>query len=147
LTHFLSKLFERFIYSRLIEYATEYNILNPQQFGFTSGKSTQDDILALTERIIYECFNHDKLCLNVFIDLQKAFDTISHQILLGKLELYGIKNTANFLIMNFLSNRSQSVRIKDIIFNPLKINVGLPQGTVLSSSLSFFINDLPNVSD
>ena len=147
LLHFLSKIFERSILNRLSNYATYYDLLSPQQFGFRKKKSTADAISLLTERI-YDCFNNRKLCLNVFVDLQKAFDTINYKILLKKLQIYGIQGIPLKLIENYLSNRTQSVRIEDSLSTPKSITIGLPQGSLLGPLLFlFFINDLPNISD
>ena len=146
---FISKIFERCIFSRLSNYATTCNLLTPNQFGFTRGRSTQDAILLLTEKI-YECFNNGNgnFCINIFIDFQKCFDTIDHDILINKLRLYGIDGSALCLLKNYLSNRTQSVRIHDTLSSTRPINVGVPQGSILGPLLFlFFINDLPNISN
>ena len=146
---FISKILERCIFDRISNYASLYNLLIPTQFGFRKGLSTKDAIILITEKI-HDAFNmgDGAFNINVYIDFQKAFDTVDHTILLDKLLLYGITGNAHMLIKNYLSNRYQSVRIGNSLSPPLQITKSVPQGSVLGSLLFLFaINDLPNVSD
>ena len=98
---------------------------------------------------IYDCFNQydGSFCLNVFIDFRKCFDTINHEILLNKLLMYGITGKFLELIRNYLSNRTQSVRINDSFSSPKSIDIGLPQGSLLGPLLCLYmLNDIPNIS-
>ena len=145
---FLSKIFEQCIYTRLFKHAVLHNIFPDQQYGFIKGRSTQDALISLTNNI-YDCFNEEGcFCLNVFIDFQKCFDTIDHEILLGKLALYGITGSALNLIENYFRGRKQSVRIGDIISSPLPITKGTFQGTKLSPIFClYFLADMSHISD
>ena len=146
---FISKILERCIFDRISQYASDYNLLAPTQFGFRKGLSTKDALLLITEKI-YDAFNvgGGTFNINVYIDFQKAFDTVDHTILLNKLLLYGFSGNAHRLIKNYLSNRYQSVRIGNSLSPPLQITKSVPQGSVLGSLLFLFaINDLPNVSN
>ena len=146
---FISKIFEKCIFNRLSNYASLCNLLVPTQFGFRKNKSTQDAIILITEKI-YDAFNagNGSFNINIFIDFQKAFDTIDHSILMNKLSMYGITGIYHEVLKNYLSNRHQSVRIGDQMSPPLPITKGIPQGSILGSLLFlFYINCLPNVSN
>ena len=84
-----SKMLERIMYNKLYKYLTENNLLYCQQFGFQKGHSPEHAILQLVEQI-NQSFEKNEFTLGVFVDLSKAFDTVDHQILLTKLEYYGI---------------------------------------------------------
>ena len=82
------------------------------------------------------------------MDLSKAFDSLSHDILLNKLTYYGVKNSANDLLRSYLSNRKQYVQIDDISSSIVSINTGVPQGSILGPILfNICINDIIMSSD
>ena len=99
-----------------MDFANVNNLFTPHQYGFLKGKSTQDALIHLTENI-YDCLNRrdGSFCINIFVDFHKCFDTIDHAILIRKLELYGVAGPLLNLVKNYLTNRTQSVRIKESI--------------------------------
>ena len=104
--HWLNKLFEKAIATRLTGFAIKNSLLSVNQFVFLSRMSTVDAITQLTE-FIDDSTNRksDTLCL--FLDLKNAFETVDHQILLKKMKLYGVRGLPNLLIGNYLTTRMQ----------------------------------------
>ena len=90
----ISKIIEKLIHTRLTVFFKKSNILYERQFGFRPNHSTTHALLEITEKIKQAC-DSGKYACGVFLDLQKAFDTVNHDILLKKLNHYGIRRIAN----------------------------------------------------
>ena len=85
--------------------------------------------------------------INIYLDLSKAFDTLNHNILLHKLEYYGVQDISLNLFKNYLSNRKQYVEYDGISSEMLNITTGVPQGSILGPLLFIiYINDMSEVS-
>ena len=78
------------MYNRLYKYLLQNNIFYEKQFGFQASNSTKHAVIHLISQIL-DAFNENKYTLDIFVDLSKAFDTIDHNILLRKLDMYGVK--------------------------------------------------------
>ena len=104
-----SKILERLMYNRLYKHLSNSKILYPKQFGFQKSHSTDHALLQLADQI-YESFELNEYITGVFIDLSKTFDTVDHDIMLKKLENYGISGTHVQWFRNYLSNRKQYIQ-------------------------------------
>ena len=117
------------------------------QFGFLSKKSTSDAILKFTDKC-YSNFNDKNVLISVFIDLSKAFDTLDFDILLNKMERYGIRGSVRDWFSSYLKNRCQYVNIGGSISPLTPLKNGVPQGSILGSLLFIiYINDMHKSSD
>ena len=138
----LSKIFERIVYNRLESFLNENDIIYQHQYGFRKNYSTNHAVLSILEEIR---LNLDKKIFScgVFVDLEKAFDTVNHKILIEKLNHYGIKGIPNKWFTSYLSNRTQSVSLNGTLSENQPVHCGVPQGSILGPLLFLiYINDM-----
>ena len=138
----ISKIFEKVVSIRLINFLKTNNVIFKHQFGFQSGMSTDLAILDVHSKII-EAFENKKFACCVFLDFAKAFDTVNHKILLKKLEYYGVRGIVLKWFDSYLCNRPQCVNINGTFSDFLNILCGVPQGSILGPILFLiYINDI-----
>jgi hypothetical protein len=142
----MSKVLERVIHIQLTNHFSSNNLFYCNQYGFRNSHSTELASLEFVNRII-NCMDKNEIPLAVYLDLSKAFDTIDHQILLSKLQYYGIRDSSYKLIQNYLYNRKQYTSLDNVDSSLLSIQTGVPQGSILGPLFFIiYINDLPSAS-
>ena len=134
------------MYKRLLSFITASNILANNQYGFRENHSTYMALLNLVDQITNELDNK-QFSFGICIDLSKAFDTLDHEILISKLNHYGITGTANKWFYSYLEKRKQFVTIDSVSSDTRIIKCGVLQDSILGPLLFIlYVNDIINVS-
>jgi retron-type reverse transcriptase len=111
------------MYKRLYNYVEKHQILSEYQFGFRRNKSTEHAILELSDKIS-KAMDEGLYTIGIFRDLSKAFDTVNHEILIKKLEHYGLRGICLQWFTNYLQERSQIVKYKQHRSNEMNVTTG-----------------------
>ncbi len=142
----LSKIYERLVYNRILEFIDKHEIFSNDQFGFRKKYSTSHALNSLVNQF-HDSVEKNEYMIGLFIDLSRAFDTISHKILINKLYKYGIRGIALEWIKDYLLNRKQYVVYHNAKSNMSSVEIGVPQGSILGPLLFLlYVNELPNIS-
>ena len=142
----ISKIIEKIVYNRLYEFLNKNKLLNPNQYGFRKNHSTDLALVQIYDKITNAMANTEHV-IGLFLDLSKAFDTLNHEILLNKLNSYGIRGQTLSWFRDYLSNREQYVTFNGIDSSRLPIKCGVPQGSILGPLLFLlYVNDIVHAS-
>lgn len=138
----LEKLIESVVHEQLTQYLSRNGILCNEQAGFRKGHSTESSILSVMHDLL-QAREDKKKTVAVFLDLKRAFETVSRDVLIDKLKKYGFSESSTKWFKSFLYERKQRVKVNDEISDPIPVQHGLPQGSKLANLLFIlFINDI-----
>ena len=141
-----SKISENIICQQVDTHMKDHKPSSNNQWGFKQSVSTETILLYLTETWKM-ALDNGSVVGALFIDFEKAFDTIEHQTLGMKLQAVGISGNCYSLLMNYLTDRQQYVDNEGAVSNLCPVEYGVPQGSLLGPRLfSIYVNDMPEAS-
>ena len=138
----ISNLMEKILKCQITAFLTKHNVINAKQYGFQEKKSTVDAIAELLTGAV-ECIDKTQPIVALFCDVEKAFDSLDQKHLLDVLYDYGFRGKSYDILASYLCNRSQCVKVGNVVSKNIRIKTGTPQGSVLGPLLfTIYINSM-----
>lgn len=142
-----SKILEKLFVARLDSFVEKHKLLIDCQYGFRDSRSTSMALMELMDELS-SAIDEKKFAVGVFIDLKKAFDTTDHDIMLEKMERFGVRRVGLEWLKSYIRNRWQYVKVGDAMSKPADITCSVPQGSIVGPKLFImYINDICKVSN
>ena len=141
----IEKISEKLMYKRLSNFVDINNVIYSLQFAFLRKYSTSHVLINLTDSTT-QYLDEGNFDCGIFVDLQKAFDTVDHKILLHKIEYYEIRGVCNDWFKSYLSDCKKIVSINGYNFYLMSVDCCVPQGSLLGPLL-FLICDMKHLNN